>query len=180
MDYDYEHIRARIKTGDMLLWRDHAGGPIRAVSERWIVRHTTASPYTHVGIALVWFGRVWVMDLTTKGCAPRLLSECGDFDWATAPRELSSAAVTFAFACFGEWVYSRWQAILGKLKRLVIGQDRKGQCAEFALAVWMQDGMAPTDEATPGACADGAMLVWRSSLMAVSNPSEATVGKRNQ
>ena len=38
----YEDARGRIKTGDMLLWRDHAGGSLRGIVERWIVRHATA------------------------------------------------------------------------------------------------------------------------------------------
>lgn len=76
------------------------------------------------------------MDITTKGCAPRLLSTCGDFDWAPAPAVLSDKALRYAQACFGEWTYSRLQAVLGKLKRLVIGQDSRGQCAEYCLAIW--------------------------------------------
>lgn len=165
----YAVVRNRIKTGDMLLWRDHAGGTLRAMVERWIVRHGTASPYTHVGVAWADHGRVWVMDITPKGCAPRLLSTCGDFDWAPAPQALSERALAFAHGCFGEWTYSRWQAVMGKLKRLVIGRDSKGQCAEYSLAVWQVDDMAPGDWATPGACADGALLVWGSSLMTVTN-----------
>lgn len=159
---NYEDARPLIKTGDMLLWRDHAGGSLRSVIERWIVRHSTASPYTHVGVALVEHERVSVMDITTKGCAPRPLSGNPDFDWASAPKELSEQAVNYAASCWGEWQYSRWQAILGQLQRLVLGGDARGQCAEYALMILRQDGMAPTKVATPGACADGATLVWDS------------------
>lgn len=169
---EYAHIRDRIKTGDMLLWRNSTGGGLRSVIERWIVRHGTASPYTHVGVAWHDHGRVWVMDITTKGCAPRLLSTCGDFDLAPAPQPLSETALAFAHKCFGEWTYSRWQAVLGQFKRLTIGADSKGQCAEYALSVWMVDGMTPTGTATPGACAAGAMSVWGSSLVAVTNRTE--------
>lgn len=164
----YEDARYQIKTGDMLLWRDHAGGPLRGIIERWIVRHGTASPYTHVGVAWADHGRVWVMDITTKGCAPRLLSGCGDFDWSPAPQALSERALVYAHSCFGEWTYSRWQAVLGAFKRLVIGADAKGQCAEYALSIWRLDDMAPTDTATPGACADGALLRWECPLMSVT------------
>lgn len=169
---EYEHIRDRIKSGDMLLWRDHKGGPLRGIVERWIVRHGTASPYTHVGVAWADHGRLWVMDITTKGCAPRLLSTCGDFDWAPAPMELSERALAFAHGCFGEWVYSRYQAVMGALKRLTIGVDTVGQCAEYSLAVWQIDGMAPTEQATPGACADGALKTWGSALIYVNNKGQ--------
>jgi hypothetical protein len=163
----YEAARDQIKTGDMLLWRDHAGGPLRGIVERWIVRHGTASPWTHVGVAWVDHGRVWVMEITTKGCAPRLLSGQVPFDWVAAPRELSERALAYAHSCFGEWTYSRWQAVMGALKRLVIGADHVGQCAEYALSVWQVDGMAPTDTATPGACVDGALLRWGGALVSV-------------
>jgi len=166
---EYAHVRERIKSGDMLLWRDGVGGGLRAIIERWLVRHGTASPYTHVGVAWVDRGRVWVMDITPKGCAPRLLSTCGDFDWAPAPVGLSEKALAFAHGCFGEWVYSRYQAVMGQLKRLVIGADTKGQCAEYAISVWQVDGMAPTDHATPSACADGALRVWGSAVVYVKN-----------
>ena len=156
----YTDARDKIKTGDMLLWRNHGGGPLRGIIERWIVAHGTATPYTHVGVAWAEHGRVWVMEITTKGCAPRLLSELGSFDWAPCPQPLTNAALEWAFGCFGEWEYSRWQAMLGALKRLVIGADNFGQCAEYALSIWARDGMAPTDTATPGACAEGAMRVW--------------------
>ena len=163
----YTDIRHLIKTGDMLLWRDHKAGSLRSVIERWVIRHGTASPYTHVGLAWKEYGRLWVMDISPKGCAPRLLSECDSFDWAPAPKALSDNALSIAFSCFGEWSYSRWQAILGGIKRLVIGKDKLGQCAEFVLYVLREDNMAPTDIATPGACAIGALQVWGSPITTI-------------
>ena len=160
----YQQIRDKIKTGDMLLYRNHKGGGFRAIAERWFVSHGTASPYTHVGVAWVDHDRVFVMDITTRGCAPRLLSTTGSFDWAPAPKELSETALQFAFDCFGEWEYSRWQAILGELGLLTIGKDMQGQCAEYALSIWQTDGMAPSEKATPAACADGALSVWKTSI----------------
>ncbi|MES2685495.1 MAG: hypothetical protein V4706_01670 [Pseudomonadota bacterium] len=179
-DNRYEDVRPLIKTGDMLAWRDHTGGGLRSVVERWWVRHGTAHPHVHVGMAWVADAgqSVWVMDLTTKGCAPRLLSTCGDFDWAPAPRPLSDKALRFAQECFGEWTYSKWQAVLGGLKRLVIGADTVGQCAEYCLAIWMVDDMEPTDTATPGACVTGAMAVWGSRLMTVRNPGAQQTTER--
>ena len=165
----YSDARLNIKTGDMLLWRNHPGGSLRGIIERWFVSHGTASPYTHVGVAWAEHGRVWVMEITTKGCAPRLLSTCGDFDWSPAQKPLSDTALTFAFDCFGSWVYSRWQAIAGALKRLAIGKDTSGQCAEYALSIWGIDGQRPTEIATPADCAEGAMRVWQSPVFFVES-----------
>lgn len=165
---EYAEARTWIKTGDMLLFRNHAGGGLRGIIERWFVSHGTASPYTHVGVAWVdGDRRAWIMDITTRGCAPRLLSSVGSFDWASSPKPLSATALRFAHDCFGEWLYSRWQAVLGALKSLVIGADKLGQCAEYAIAIWEIDGMAPTTTATPAACAEGALSVWKTSITRV-------------
>lgn len=163
----YTEVRHLIKTGDMLLWRDYKGGSLRSIVERWLIRHYTASPYIHVGIAWVDHGRVWVMDISTSGCAPRLLSNCGSFDWIPSPKPLSDRALYVAFGCFGTWTYSRWQAIKGALKRLTIGKDSVGQCAEFVLHVLSQDGMAPTNTATPAECANGALLSWGTTVHSI-------------
>lgn len=167
---DYPTARAQLKTGDMVLYRNHQGGGLRAIIERWFVTHGTASPHCHVGVA--WADgdrRLWVMDITTKGCAPRLLSKTGSFDWSPAPRELSPEALAYAHDCFGEWVYSRTQAVEGELDLLDVGADKKGQCAEFAISVWRMSGMAPTLHATPAACATGAMDVWQAPIWSVIN-----------
>ena len=165
----YTEVRRKIKTGDMLLWRNHAGGGLRSTIERWFVSHGTASPYTHVGIAWVEHGRVWVMDVTTRGCAPRILSKAGDFDWIPAPSKLTPQALEFAFNGFGEFEYSKVQAVLGELGLLKVGADLQTQCAEYALTVWQASGMAPTTKATPAACADGGMTTWAAPIYSVTN-----------
>lgn len=161
---NYTDARPLIKSGDMLLWRDHPGGSVRSIIERWFVRHACASPYTHIGVALVQNGRVSVMDITTKGCAPRPLSGNPDFDWIAGPRVLTQEDIDFAATFWGEMVYDRWQAILGQLKALVIGADMRGQCAEYALMIWRHAGFAPTNTATPAACADGGLMTWKRTM----------------
>lgn len=172
----YNEARELLKTGDMLLYRNHQGGGLRAMVERWTVNHGTASPYCHVGMALNWADRLWIMDITTKGCAPRILSATGAFDWAPSPCKLSDTALNYAADQFGELTYSRLQAVLGQLRQLTIGQDKKSQCAEYFLSIWNVDGMAPSKIATPAACSDGALQVWGSSITSVEpyNPGVHT------
>lgn len=160
----YSEAREQIKTGDMLLWRNVQSSGARSVIEHWLVKHGTASPYTHIGVALVEHGRVSVMDLTTTGCAPRLLSSDVPCDWAPAPHELSEEALTFAFSCFGKITYSRWDAIVAAFVAFATGVEKPGQCAQYALSIWRKAGMPPSNFATPGACADGALSAWGSSI----------------
>lgn len=164
----YSEVRPLLKTGDLLVWRDYEGGTKRSIITRWLIRHSTASPYIHTGIVWVEHGRVWAIDISPAGCAPRLLSHCAPFDWAPAPRQLSEAALNYAFSRFGYLTYSYWQAVMGLLRRLRIGADDKSQCAEFVLSILRADGMAPSIVATPEACAEGAMQLWGSSLTHVT------------
>lgn len=156
----YADVRERIKTGDLLLWSSDASGSTRHDIETEIVKLATRSQWTHAGVAWSEHGRVMVMDLTTRGCAPRPLSGDLPFWWIPAPRELGRAGLDYAFSRFGEMVYSRWQAITAVLRRLVVGDDLQGQCAEYVLEVYRADGMAPTDVATPAALMVGAMNNW--------------------
>ena len=99
--------------------------------------------HAHVGVCWSDHGRVWVMDMTTRGCAPRLLSTAGDFDWAPAPKALGETALAYAFEHFGELEYSRLRAIGGQLGLIDVRSEHESMCAEYALAIWKRAGMPP-------------------------------------
>jgi hypothetical protein len=166
---NYEDARNKIKTGDMLLFRYRAGVGLRANVERWLVSHGTASPYTHVGVAWSEHGRNWCMDMTTKGCAPRLLSSCGDFDLACSPMPLNEEALGFAFSQFGELQYSRLRAIGGALGLIDIKSEHESMCAEYALTIYKKAGFAPSEIATPAMLAVGAAYNWGVSTVVIKN-----------
>lgn len=161
----YDEFRRSVKTGDMLLWQSKPTGNLRHDTEIEAVQVSTESPWTHVGIAWVEYGRAWAMDLTVTGCAPRLLSNDPPQAWINAPRRLSRAGLLYAFSRFGKMRYSRWQAILGYLRRLAIGNDMLGQCAEYVIEVYREGGMAPSEIATPAACVEGALLRWSGAAL---------------
>ena len=169
---DYADIRPHMKTGDLLFWRNHKGGPAIGYLERLIVQAGTMSPYIHVGMCWVEGGRVWVMEITTRGCAPRLLSLTGDFAWVSAPQALSKPALWRAQSFFGEWTYSRWQALTGWLGKLSIGKDLRGQCAEYVLTVLNDCDHLKFAKpiATPQGVADAALMQWQAPLVHVFNP----------
>lgn len=166
----YELARPLIKSGDMLLWSKNAGWNSRNDIETHMVRISTESQWTHVGVAWADHGRTWVMEITTRGCAPRLLSSELPFWWIPAPQPLSDAALEKAFSRFGSLEYSRWQAIAGKLKLLDIGKDLKSQCAEYALEIWRVDGISPSLVATPYRCMVGAMETWPGATLTFVTP----------
>jgi hypothetical protein len=161
----YDQVREQIKSGDMLLWSAQGGWGSRHDIETKLVKMGTESQWTHVGVAWVERGRVFVMDLTTRGCAPRPLS--GDLPcyWIPAPRELSEQALQYAFSRFGEMTYSRWQAFKAAFGKLAIGRDLVGECAEYAIEIWRMDGLHPTVVATPGGCMEGALANWEGAQL---------------
>lgn len=157
----YLDIRDQIKTGDMLLWSAKVENFNRHDIETELVKIGTGSQWTHVGVAWEDHGRVFVMDLTRRGCAPRPLSNDCPFWWIPAPAPLSETALQHAFSRFGEMTYvTNWQAFVGWLKQITKRDDQKGQCSNYALEIWGIDNMAPTTEATPAACMLGAMQNW--------------------
>lgn len=161
----YSDVREKLKSGDMVLWAAEPEGYSQHDMETHLVKMATESQWTHVGVLWVEHGRVFVMDLTTKGCAPRPLSEDLPVFIIPSPAPLSEMALRYAFSRFGRMVYSKWQALLGFMKRLTIGDDMSGECAEFVLEVYGVDGIAPTQIATPRDCFMGAMMRWKNAGM---------------
>ena len=98
----YDEFRRSVKTGDMLLWQSKPTGNLRHDTEIEAVQVSTESPWTHVGIAWVEYGRAWAMDLTVTGCAPRLLAKSAKLQaWINAPRAgFSRAGLLYAFSRF--------------------------------------------------------------------------------
>lgn len=60
----YVNFRAQIKSGDVLAWT-HRGWKTWDDIKSQLVRLFTQSEYSHVGIAVVMGGRVWVLEAVT-------------------------------------------------------------------------------------------------------------------
>lgn len=148
---NYSEIRHEIRTGDLLFW---SHGPWASWNDAQvlIVRAFTLSEYSHVGVAVVLAGRVFVVHAIGRGVVIEPLSNQDAFYWCPMGFAFPESALDAGMSRVGER-YSKWQALLGFFRKLKIGSDRQWQCAEFAIWFWQQAGLILGEVATPAALA---------------------------
>jgi hypothetical protein len=148
---DYPAIRHEIRTGDLLFW-SHGSWSSWADIQTLAVRAFTMSEYSHVGVAVVLAGRVFVVHAIGRGVVIEPLSNQDAFYWCPMGHDFPESALDAGMRRVGE-SYSKWQAVLAFFQKLRIGADTQWQCAEFALWFWQQAGIVIGDTATPAALA---------------------------
>ena len=114
------------------------------------VRIGDMSEYCHVGVA-VWLGdTLFVAESVMPSVRLMPLSNMSHKGFYWIPlAEMGSDEFKFVMSKIGRGKYSKWQGILAKLKKLVIGDDDLWQCAEFAIASRNLSGVDLGYVATP-------------------------------
>lgn len=156
----YEDAREQIKTGDLLAW-SHGGWGSWHDIQVMLVRAFTRSEYSHVGLALVGAGRVFILEAVGAGVRLWPLSRELPFYWIRRQRAPGAEAIDFAFDRLGDG-YSKLQAIRAFLGSLRLGEDDRWQCAEYVLRVLEADGEILTNVATPTGVVKAALQRWGS------------------
>lgn len=148
----YAEARTLIQSGDLLAFshyhlRDWYDLQIQ------IVRAATQSEYSHVGIAFVMGGRVWVIESVVPKIRMVPLSNVmeGGFYWLPLATPISDAELEFACAEIGMGDYSKLEAVQAEIGHLDIGADHLWECAEFVIACRRLSGVNLGDKATPTA-----------------------------
>ena len=137
----YSEARKTIGSGDVILWRG------TSLAAR-IVRFFTKSPWSHVGIAVHWGGRLMVFDCYPfKGTRLRPLSiDLKDAYWVRADAVWGERPLSYALKHLGRgysW-QNLWKTWLGlNLVR------REFQCAQYAAEILTRAGLSLTHPATP-------------------------------
>lgn len=147
---NYADIRSEIKSGDILAWGHDDWNNIYDLQIQ-AVRVFTQSEYSHVGLAWVVGGRVFVIESVVPKIRIVPLSnmlEDGVY-WLPQKVSMSEAELEFALSKVGVGVYSKWQAMMAQLRRLTIGADNLWQCAEFVIECRKLSGVSLGDKATP-------------------------------
>jgi uncharacterized protein YycO len=155
----YADARPQIKTGDLLAWSNGGWGSWHDIQVNF-VRMFTRSEYSHVGLAWVANGRVFIIEAVGTGVRIFPLSREIPFYWVRKPSPLTQEAIEFLFERIGA-PYSKWQAILAGIGALAKGRDDIWQCAELVLSALKldDDGLGDID-ATPTAVVKEAMRQW--------------------
>ena len=143
----YESARSRIKPGDLLSW-SHRGWGSWYDLQIQAVRMFTRSEHCHVGIALRWRSRLWVIEAVRPLVRVFLLSKLRPFYHIPMPAQWTEEVEEWALDQVGKQ-YSRRQAVLAGLDRLKGGADDKWQCAELAQACLERAMMVIPGPATP-------------------------------
>lgn len=154
----YDDARGEIRTGDLLAWSHGGWGSWHDIQVS-LVRMFTQSEFSHVGLALVGAGRVFILEAVGSGVRLFPLSRELPFYWIRRPRPLGPEAVDFAFDRLGDG-YSRLQAIRAFFGTLALGEDDQWECAEYVLSILKADGEALTNVATPTGVVRAALQKW--------------------
>jgi hypothetical protein len=156
----YAEARPQIRSGDLLAWSHRGWGSWYDIQIQ-MVRVFTQSEYSHVGIAWVVAGRVFVLEAVQTGVRIFPLSRLLPFYWlplgANWDAEWESEVEAWALQQVGE-PYSKWQAVLAGLGLLRAGEDNIWQCAEYAQEVARRQGTPLVGKATPADLVLAAMM----------------------
>lgn len=149
----YADARPGIRSGDLLAfshgsWRTWSG--IRTN----LVRIFTRSTYSHVGLAWVVGGRVFILEAVKPKLRIFPLSQSGAFYWLRLGAPWAPNTEVFALSCVGT-PYSDRAAILAFLDRLTPGSVQ--ECAAYAAEVLRRDGIDLGPRATPDAVVQTAL-----------------------
>ena len=159
----YEEFRNEIKSGDVLAWT-HVGFKSWKDFELMMVRLGQRSEYTHVGVAWVVAGRVFILEAVGTGIRIFPLSKELPFFHIASNIEWSTDVEEFALSKLGE-EYSKWEAFLGLFGKT--SRDDKWQCSEYVREILKKAGKDLDCEATPSAVVN-AMLDQGGSLLKVN------------
>lgn len=134
---NYADARPKIKSGDLLAW-SHRGLKSWYDLQIQIVRMFTRSEYSHVGIAWVIGGRVFVIEAVSGGIRIFPLSRLAPFYLLQFDVPWAPEAEEYALAHIGE-PYSKMECIRAFFEPLTI--DGHWQCAKWVAAVLAKNGI---------------------------------------
>jgi hypothetical protein len=152
---NYAEVRNQIRSGDLLVW-SHRGIKSWHDLKIWFVRLFTRSEYSHVGLAWVVGGRVFVIEAVQPVVRNYPLSKLladGAY-WITTGAAWRPETEELALSCVGD-PYSQVQAVQAPFGKPP--EDKLWQCAELVATVLRADGIELGTVYTPSAIARSAM-----------------------
>lgn len=124
----YTDARQLIKTGDALVFSTKGWRTFWDKLAQ-VVRIRRRTEWSHIGMAVVGQGRVWVLEATRHGVWPiPLTNKKQEFGWIPY-KELSADDIERAYSIVGD-EYGWGDAVEADSGKLVVGKNRKWQCSE--------------------------------------------------
>lgn len=148
----YDEARPTIKSGDLLAW-SHRGWRTWYDAKVQFVRMFTRSEYSHVGVAWVVGGRVFVLEAVEPKIRIHPLSSLGSFyllrdyiPWAEFVEEVALSKIGAE--------YSQLEAIANGMNRSI---NTKWQCAKYIWHLAECAGRKLYGKATPSSVVNNAL-----------------------
>lgn len=165
MQHTYEVVRPTIKSGDLLAWTHRKWASIYDMQIQ-AVRIFTESEFSHVGMAWVVEGRVFVIEAVTPKVRIYPLSKLLPFYLVPLNAPWNKETVEFALAQVGD-NYSKWQAIQAFFG--VPNLDELWSCAELVRQTMLHDGIDLGDICTPSKVVNEALKISPSGLILIES-----------
>jgi hypothetical protein len=148
----YSRVRDKIVSGDIVALSHYKWASLYDLKVQ-AVRLFTQSEYSHVGVAIVFGGRVWIAESVTPFVRLVPLSNFvkDGFYLIKTETPMTEAEQEFLLSKVGVAPYSQWQAIKAYFHQLKIGEDDIYECAEYVICARKMSGMDLGNVATPSA-----------------------------
>lgn len=143
----YQDARLKIKSGDVIAWTHKSFASFYDLQVQ-AVRFFTRSEYSHVGIAYVLNGRVFVLEAVSSGVRMVPLSKYQPFFWIPVASHFDEVTEEAAFEKLGE-PYSKIEAIKAFFTKLSVGSNGVWECAEYVQYVLLKAGIFVDCKSTP-------------------------------
>lgn len=144
---EYHNYRDSIQSGDLLAWSERGWSSWHDLKVQ-MVRMFTRSEYSHVGIAWVVSGRVFVIEAVMPKVRIYPLSKLGSFYHVPLNMSWSRDVEEFAISTVGE-EYSQLSALKAFFK--AVNRDEVDECASLAIAIANRARINLGTRATPDA-----------------------------
>jgi len=140
MDTDYINARDQIRSGDLLAW-SHRGWGSWYDFEVQMVRMSTRSEYSHVGLAWNAGGRIMVLEAVQPRVRIFPLSMLLPCYWVSRTWGWDDEDLERAMLRVGQ-EYSKIDAFKAYFNKLKSGANSRWQCAEFIVTSLVRRGFA--------------------------------------
>ena len=142
---NYKEVRDQIRSGDLIAFTHRSWKTWHDIKVQ-IVRFFTQSEYSHVAIAWVTSGRVFLLEAVMPLTRIYPLSLSGDFYWIEMDSPWKPETEEYAMEHIG-YEYSQVEAIEAMFED--IHHDQVNECAAYAIQVAGKDGINLGTKAVP-------------------------------
>lgn len=161
----YSEYRNQIKSGDLLAWSHRPWGSFYDFKIQ-MVRVFTRSEYSHVGVAWVVAGRVFVVEAVEPLVRIYPLSKLGDFYHTPMGIDLTPVAEDAMISYVGTR-YSQLDAVRAFFEPL--GDNVVSECAALVLQIYKHNNIDLGNRATPDAVVKAAQLLGHPTFLVTNS-----------